>query len=371
MKTMLSWMVLTYTSVVFGEVTYLNLFVSGNDGYNTYRIPALITAADGTVLAFCEGRRDGKGDTGKIDLIIKRSMDGGKNWSDQTVIWADGDNTCGNPCAVMDENTGRIFLFSTWNLGSDHERDIMAGTSADTRRVFYLTSDDHGVTWSKPVEITSSAKRNNWRWYATGPGTGIQLKYGMKKGRLIIPANHSFNLDDGTSIYGAHVIYSDDGGKNWQIGDSVVPGANESQSVELLDGTLVLNSRNHLYRGTRIIARSPDGGERWTNVDYQSNLIEPRCQAGFIRYSPNKFSAENILLFSNPAESKRIRMTIKASADEGQTWNDGLMLHSGPSAYSSLAVLPDGGIGCCFEAGEKGPYEKIIFSAVSRLLILK
>jgi sialidase-1 len=118
------------------------LWQSGKNGYHTYRIPAIIVTTKGTLLAFCEGRKDQGNDTGNIDLLISRSLDNGKTWSDQQVIWDDGMNTCGNPCPVVDQETGNIWLFLTWNRGDDHEAQIIDRQSTDTRRVFVMFSSD-------------------------------------------------------------------------------------------------------------------------------------------------------------------------------------------------------------------------------------
>ena len=129
------------------------LFVSGADGYHTYRIPSLIVTKAGTVLAFCEGRKQSLADSGDIDLLVKRSEDGGATWSGQQVVWDDGPNTCGNPCPVIDERNGRIVLLLTWNRGDDRGHDLHRGAGKDTRRVFVLTSDDDGRTW-RPAGAT-------------------------------------------------------------------------------------------------------------------------------------------------------------------------------------------------------------------------
>ncbi|MFA5858884.1 MAG: sialidase family protein, partial [Elusimicrobiota bacterium] len=168
-----------------------DLFVGGENGYHTYRIPSIIVTPSGAVLAFCEGRKNGGGDAGKIDLLMKRSEDGGKTWTEQTIVWDDGINTCGNPCPVVDEETGTIWMFLTWNLGGDHEKQIHLGTSTDTRRVFLTSSTDDGKTWVKPVDLTNELKPSTWRWYATGPGVGIQVKNGQYKGRMVIPCDYS------------------------------------------------------------------------------------------------------------------------------------------------------------------------------------
>ncbi len=162
-----------------------SVFVSGQDGYHTYRIPAVIVTPKGTVLAFCEGRKSNRSDTGNIDLLLKRSTDGGRTFSPQQVVWDDGDNTCGNPCPVIDRKTGTIWLLLTHNLGEDRESEIIGRTSKGSRTVWINKSTDDGVTWSKPVEITATTKKPSWTWYATGPGVGIQLK----SGRLVIPCD--------------------------------------------------------------------------------------------------------------------------------------------------------------------------------------
>lgn len=135
------------------------LFISGTDGYDTYRIPAIVTTNSGTLLAFCEGRKEGRGDAGNIDIVMKRSEDNGKTWGDQVVLWDDEGNTCGNPCPVVDEITGEIHLLLTHNLGSDHESDIIHKTSESTRTVWVMRSSDDGKTWTEPQDITSTTKK--------------------------------------------------------------------------------------------------------------------------------------------------------------------------------------------------------------------
>ncbi|MEX2591866.1 MAG: sialidase family protein, partial [Anditalea sp.] len=204
---------LSEASMTSDEFNYI--FESGKDGYACYRIPAIVATNNGTLLAFAEGRRDGCSDTGDIDLLLKRSEDGGLTWSDHIVVWNDGGNTCGNPAPVVDQETGEVFLLATWNLGTDHERDIISGESEDTRRVFFLSSTDDGKSWSAPNEITQSVKKDNWTWYATGPVSGIQLKNKEYKGRLVIPCDF---IEGGSKKAGSHIIYSDDHGKTWQLG---------------------------------------------------------------------------------------------------------------------------------------------------------
>jgi sialidase-1 len=334
------------------------LFKSGSEGYQCFRIPAIVTSAKGTVLAFAEGRKNNCGDAGDIDLVMKRSDDGGKTWSALQVVWSDSSNTCGNPAPVVDSRTGHIILLSTWNLGSDHERQIIDGVSKDTRRIFALKSTDDGRTWSTPREITSDVKLPSWTWYATGPCNGIQMQARRYRNRLIIPCDH---IEAGTKKYFSHTIFSDDGGNTWKLGGSTpADQVNECTVAELPKGKLLLNMRNYNANRIRQTSVSTDGGQSWGPLKGDTTLIEPICQASLIRCE-NK-GGKPILAFSNPASTtSRTRMTVKLSYDLGKTWPKSLLLYDGPSAYSNLVKLPDGRLACLYEAGQKSPYEGIIF----------
>jgi sialidase-1 len=324
------------------------VFVSGQEGYHTYRIPSLLVTKKCTLLAFCEGRKNGRGDSGDIDLLLKRSFDGGRTWAKTQVVWDDGANTCGNPCPVLDARTGTVWLLLTHNPGSDTQAMIVNGTSRGTRTVWVAKSDDDGATWGPPVEITRAVKRPGWTWYATGPGVGIQLK----DGRLVVPCDHQVA---GSKVQQAHVILSDDGGQTWKLGGVVGPQCNESQAAELRDGRLLLNIRSYRGNHRRLVAFSKDGGETFSDPVEDRELIEPVCQASLLRY-PGEAGG---LLFSNPASAKRERMTLRLSRDDGKTWPHARVLHDGPSAYSCLAVLPDGTVACLYERGDKNPYETL------------
>lgn len=341
-------------------IEQVDVFVSGQDGYHTYRIPAAIRARNGDLLAFCEGRKSGGGDSGNIDLLQKRSKDGGRTWSAAQVVWDDAENTCGNPCPVLDETTGTLWLLLTHNLGTDRERDIAARTAKGTRTVWVAHSKDHGATWSKPVEITSTTKNPKWTWYATGPGVGIQIKDGPQAGRLVIPCDHNYDdAESGKHLSGSHAIYSDDHGATWKLGDVIKPKVNECQVAELFDGrgTLLMNMRSNHGRNLRAQATSTDGGATWSGPIDAETLVEPVCQASLIRHE-----AARLLVFSNPAARTRVQLTVKTSADHGRSWQDVAVLHPGPSAYSSLVALDGRTTGCLYERGEKRAYELITFA---------
>ena len=335
------------------------VFKNGEEGYNCFRIPAIVTTNKGSLVAFAEARRKSCSDTGDIDLVVKRSEDQGKTWSDLQVVWDDKNNVCGNPSPIVDRVTGKIVLLATWNLGEDKEHDIIKGTSKDTRRVFLLKSTDDGHNWSFPEEITTDVKLSDWSWYATGPGSGIQVQGGTYKGRMIVASDH---IEKGTNKYYSHIIYSDDHGDSWNLGGRTPKDqVNECEVVELSDNRLMLNMRNYdRSQSSRQIAYSSNGGYSWDNMQYSEELIEPICQASILRFDAN---SKTYLLFSNPAhKSKRENMTIKVSSDDGKTWPASRTIFKGPSAYSDLVAF-DGRIGLYYEAGKEGPYDGIVWES--------
>jgi sialidase-1 len=352
------------------------VFAAGQGDYDTFRIPSLLTTPKGTLLAFCEGRKTGRGDSGDIDLVLKRSTDGGRTWGDTQVVWDDGPNTCGNPCPVVAAD-GRIVMLMTHNFGDDSEAEIKARTGRGTRTVRLTESDDDGLTWSAPREITADVKRPEWTWYATGPGVGVRLERGPHAGRLVIPCDYGYPAPNGTrkdvqSEYGSHVISSDDAGKTWRLGGTVAPKMNECQVVELADppGGLLLDMRSYRGKSCRAESTSTDGGLNWTPPRDVPALVEPVCQASLIRFSRPDGDKPGLLAFSNPADpKKRVRMTVRTSHDDGRTWSSGVVLHAGPSAYSCLARLPDGSLGCLYEKGDKDAYETITFARVPLELV--
>ena len=355
-----------------------DLFEAGKDGYALYRIPGIVCTATGTLLAYCEARKSNRGDWGTIDIMLRRSTDGGRTWGPRQKIAdvpgpksknpvalaqklaTDGEVTYNNPVAIVDHQSsvgGKSVVHFLFCL--------------EYMRCFYMRSDDDGQTFSTPVEITTTFDRfrpdYDWKVLATGPNHGIQLR----TGRLVVPVW----ISPGTGGH-AHrpsvtsVIYSDDHGQSWQRGQIAVPDTpewiipNETVVAELADGRVMLNVRSESKAHRRIITTSPNGATNWSKPVFDDALLEPICMASLVRVSTAASGGRNRLLFANPdnlsrADGKeeagknrdRRNLTLKLSYDEGQTWPVRRVLEPSRAGYSDLAVGPDGTIFCLYESG--------------------
>ena len=366
-----------YLSMAKADVPATTVFEAGEGGYKVFRIPAIVEAANGDLLAFCEARQGG--DASEIDLVLKRSSDAGKTWGEIEVVQESDDFlslyrnekapaiTIGNPAPVVDR------------MDPDHAGRLWLPFTLENDRVFVISSDDSGKTWSGRREITEDVKKEPWGWYATGPVHSIQLQKGPRRGRLVIPCDHRLS-DDGEDKgpNGAHAIISDDHGTSWRLGaldETYHDGlnANETTVVELNDGTLYFNTRDQHgdAPGTRGEAWSTDGGETlesrsddWEKFRPASEVLDPPVvQAALLRANPD------LILFSGPDNNGpsgegRSDLRIRYSTDEAESWLDGPLVHTGPAAYSDMAMVGDRTVGVLFEGGDKGRYESIRFATL-------
>lgn len=345
------------------------VFRSGIGNNHTVRIPALV-AVGPLLVAFCEGRRDSSSDTGEIVIQAATSADGGQSWSAPVETTAVPGRTCGNPMpVVLDEQT--VLLVSTSNAAHAHERDIIAGrVGADEgRRVHSQRISVPDLVATPAVDITDQAKRDDWGWYATGPGHGIRLARGPHRGRIVVPANHSVIDGPGRSVYGAHLLLSDDDGRTWRIGH-VEPGVagcsgpNESSATELGESQVVVSIRNQCSGDdevTRAFLVSDDGGVSGT-LEPHGEITMPRIQSSV---TTAQLDGRAVLVMSGPCDPReRAAMGLRLSVTGGRTWTEPWILGPGPAAYSDLAVDRDGVVHLVHECGEQSPYERIAHVAV-------
>ncbi|NRB53623.1 MAG: exo-alpha-sialidase [Saprospiraceae bacterium] len=326
----------------------MNLFKAGMEGYHSFRVPAIVSTRRGTLLAFCEGRKNSGEDYGDIDVVYKRSTNNGTSWSPLKVLFSVKGGTCGSPTAVADMINGRICVIMSYNDRKYAERSMPPEYEAvdewGERRVFLNWSDDDGLSWDNLQDLTKELLPRNYTWDAIGPGAGIQLRHGPKAGRLIIPAL-------------GRNLFSDNHGLTWQQ-QQIRSGTSEGTIMQLCNGDLLRNDRGDAgafkARRRRQISISSNNGNSWSSWRSSNDLLDPLCQASLLRYND---SYPQRLLFLNPATTlpglpNRKKMSVKISYDDGITWPVERILDPNNGGYSSMAKTENGHIASLQEARE-------------------
>ena len=334
----------TSETTAAGAPVFQDLFnTSMTEGVECYRIPSIVTAPNGDLIASIDERVPNCGDlkwSNDINIIVRRSSDNGITWSEiETVVNFPYGQSASDPSMIVDSVTNEIFLFYNF-MNLETEKDI-----------YYLhvvKSGDNGKSWSEPEDITSHITKPEWRedFKFITSGRGIQTRSGKLLHTMV-------NLNSGLHLFG-----SDDHGKTWYFIDTPIQPADESKVIELSDGTLMINARVN-KGGMRYVHRSKDEGKTWTTTP-APELIDPGCNASIIRYTDTKDGYDkNRILFSNAKSEKgRVNMTVRISYDEGVTWSEGKTIYEGSSAYSDLTIMKNGDIGLFFEQDEhtKNPF---------------
>ncbi len=323
------------------------LFVSGTENTHTFRIPAIITAQNGDLIATCDARRKSGADlkwVRDIDIAVKRSSDNGRTWSEMELVCDFGDGKpASDPSLVLDEMTGEIFCFYNY---MDQDK------SKGEFRLYVQTSKDHGKTWGPARDITKELTPAGWPKLAfkfITSGRGMQTRDGKIYHTLV-------NTRRGVFVFG-----SEDHGKTWKHSDVAVQPADESKIIELANGDWMINSRVN-GAGFRWVHTSDDNGKTWTSKKDVS-LVDPSCNGVILRYTDKADGyKKNRLLFCNANSFKgRKNLTVKISYDEGKTWSKGKVVDAGPSAYSDMTICKDGTIGILYEPG----YKEVRFTRIS------
>ena len=326
------------------QFDYTDLFnAENNPEVSCYRIPSIITAINGDLIAAIDERVPSCGDlkwSRDINIVIRKSSDNGKTWGKiEKIIDYPLGQSASDPSMILDKQTNTIFLFYNY-MDLDNQKDIYY--------LKYISSNDNGKSWSKPVDITNQISKENWKndFKFITSGRGIQTKKGTLLHCLV-------NLQKGTHVFG-----SNDNGKTWFITETPTSPGDESKIVELNDGSWMVNSRvNKLgYRYSHV---SNDDGKTWISKKEES-IIDPGCNGSLIRYSHDK---KNLLLLTNINNKKeRKEIVLRYSIDEGKSWSNPKIIYNGEAAYSSMTVMENGNLGLFFEMDN---YTKNVFTSIS------
>ncbi|MET8943621.1 exo-alpha-sialidase [Streptomyces sp. NPDC004542] len=347
------------------------LFKASSDpGYACFRIPAIVRTTEGTLLAFAEGRVLNCGDAADIDIVVKRSTDGGRTWSPLRVVTRGAGDTHGNPAPVVDRATGRVLLAETYNTG----RTDSASCQVPCDRTPHLQySDDDGLTWSAPRDLSPEILPGDWNsWYATGPVHGIQLTRGRHAGRLVFGVNtETWNGSRVTANHAALIVSDDDGG-HWRAGATdtwpiAADGTFRQKPSELTlteraDGSVLVSGREQdgtdLGHRTQTVSR--DGGDSFA-APFRDlpDLYAPQVQGSTLRLG------DRILLACPGDPDRRRTMMIRSSYDGGRTWDSvdrGTVVTGDWSGYSDLVRVGHDTVGLMYEGGAVDARDEIRFA---------
>ena len=364
----------------------VSVFVSGQEGYASFRIPSIIQLPSKKIIAFAEGRVNGAADFGHVNIVMKTSIDGGAHWSSLTKLVSFGNLQAGNAAPVVDlmdvqYPQGKIFLF--YNTGNVNERQLREGKGI--REVWYISSTDEGESWSSPVNITNQvhfpngeiegrvySNKEDWRTYANTPGHATQSLEGKYKGRIFIAANHSVGAPKNNfKDYQSHGYYTDDHGKTFQVSNSLqLEGSNEVTAAFISKDRLIMNARNQQGNTrSRIVAYSNDGGAHFEEAFYENQLPDPICEGAILPIGNKR--GKVILAFVNASDTiYRNNLSLQISFDEGLHWKKKVLIDQTTdlqkmkndfTAYADIIKISKRKIAVLYE---RDNYQEIVFSII-------
>ena len=321
------------------------VFNAGNDSVNSYRIPSVLTAKDGSLLVFCEARRESWKDKSRTDIVMKRSTDGGKTWTTMQDLTQGTTGAYMDPTPVLDAVTGKIFLFTTFWPADDH--------SGMGNRAILVTSDDNGATWSRVQDVTASIVPENHRIGGFGPGSGLQMKGEKYKNRLILPARV---VDIKSNKASDLAFYSDNHGETWTMGQGGDTD-DEFQIAESPNDVLIYNAR---VPNARKVATSTDGGASWSATVIENALpgVSKGCQGSVIGKGNTLYYSGIRGIDETDLYDERAGLALYKSTDSGKTWDKGLLMFDKASGYSCMTFLPDGRMAVIFESADTNGFTR-------------
>lgn len=340
----------------------LLVFDKGEYGSRFYRIPAITVTSDGTLIAVADRRNESLKDLpGKIDVVCRRSIDGGRTWSGQIIVaQADSLGGYGDPAIGVDPKSGDVICVMT------HGNGVWEATGNDDNpHIMVSRSSDNGSTWSRPIDITETLYSDLTK-HGTAPISAFATSGALcstSDGRLFFTLVVRDDIKKWSKLK-TFVCESKDGGHSWHVVSAAVDtDGDESKIVELTDGKLLMSIRNR-RKGARKFSRGDKSGRQWTAPEYCSGMVEPGCNGDIIRITDSKRSR---LIQTLPADSsERKNVALFASDDDGDTWKKLKVLCPAPSAYSALVALPDGSLGCLIEEGASDGGWRIWYQTINR-----
>ncbi|MFI3281373.1 MAG: sialidase family protein [Rikenellaceae bacterium] len=343
-------------TISMDDVTTVTVFNSGTEGVNSFRIPTIATAVDGSLIVAGEARHETWKDKSHTDVYLKRSTDGGVTWSESIDITGainDG-HAFMDPLLIVEKGSGKIWLFAT--------RWVEFNKDVANNRAFVSVSVDNGATWSTPSDITEEIVMPGAFIMGFGPGSGIQIEEGSYASRLIVPTRQAVKAsaedNEDTARSYCVTVYSDDAGDSWKIGEGISP-AEECQIAYCGEDNLNLNIRG---RGYRYDAFSADGGLTWSKPTRAEGIpgVENGCQASVMSIGGNGVlfcgiqGAEPIGDYDN-----RCKLTLYRSADGAKTWSESQLLYEAATGYCCMTTLNDGRLAIVMEAGDQSGFTRI------------
>ena len=362
-------------AMVFNTQSYA--FLPRDNGSRVYRIPAMVVADDGSIVVACDKRYDSHTDIGNghiIDIVIRRSTDGGKTWGEPVVVAkgegiVSGDGTrCGyGDPSLIKGNDGKIYcLFGAGNIGYFY----------GLNRICLSVSEDNGVTWSSsaanpPADLVSTGKvtdhANNYGGsnvayglydYFVTSGRGLCTSEGYLMGLLPAQAYTTAAKSSDAKTGNSHdyVFYSTDGGATWHISEQpIFAGGDEAKVIQANDGSLIASVRQGGNRGfsTATYTKNEDGTLTFTvGTQYNNSQLNAGGYANnqdILYYQRETDEGKTDIIFHSMTVGQHANFKLYYSTDKGTNWTEFLTVQTKGTRYVTMERSANGSLYLFFE----------------------